>query len=419
MTSIAELLKDKNRIHTEMTSILDLSKREKRDFSDEERAKWDALNADYTRADQAIQLQTTKDKEARTLAADAYVVRTITGKSEDEQLTEAETYKLAFAEYIVRGRDMSPEARAIMTEAQDRWPAAIRQQATSPGSAGGFLTNEEFSNELAVALKRFGGMRQFARTIRTATGSVLNWPLNDETAIAGAIVGENQPIGDQDMLFGSKQIGAFKYTSEAVRISWELLQDSLIDPVSLIQDALVTRLGRIQNTHFTNGVGTTEPEGIVPAAPEVAADAAAAIEAADLYRLFHAVDPAYRADPSAAFMMNDGIAANIREINTGNGIPLWVPSLQSAVPDQLLGKPIIYNADMADTVEALADVILFGAGNRYIIRDVAALRVLRLDEVAALSGQVVFVAWLRTDGAPLVPELIGTEWAVKKLTMAA
>ena len=63
--------------------------------------------------------------------------------------------------------------------------------------------------------------------------------------------------------------------------------------------------------------------------------------------------------------------------------------------------------------------ILFGAGNRYIIRDVAPVRVLRLDELNALSAQTTFVAFSRSDGAPLIAEETADEWAVKAMEMPA
>ena len=417
---ITALLETKGKLHNQMTALLEKSKSEKRDFTTEESETWDKLNAEYTRTDQTVQREQSEQDASRALAADRFVVRTITGKSADEQLTHAEQWRLAFCEYMRRGRDMSPQARIILDGAEERWPMVTRQQATTPGSAGGFLTNEEFSGEVAQALKRFGGMRQFGRVINTATGSTLNWPLLDETNELGGIVDENQPIAEQDMTFGQKQIGAFKYTSGQVLISWELLQDALVDPVNLIQDALVNRIGRVQNDHFTTGGGTTEPEGIVPAAPTVDASLAGAIDQADILGLFHAVDPAYRADASSAWMMNDAIAAAVRQIATGAGsVPLWAPSLERGVPDLLLGRPIVYNPSMTTSLAVGQVPILFGAGNRYLIRDVAPIRVLRLNEINALNGQVTFVAWSRSDGAPLIPETTVTEWAVKGLEMPA
>ena len=414
---LTAMLEEKGKIHHQLTTMLDLSKTEKRDFTDEETELWDKLNTDYTRIDQLGQLEHKKQEGARALAADAWVVRTITGKSEDEQLSTAEIERLALCEYMRRGRDISPEAKAILQASEERWPMVTRQQATAPGSAGGFLTNEEFSGEVANALKAFGGMRQFGRVVNTATGSTLNWPLLDETNELGGIVDENAPIASQDMTFGQKQIGAFKYTSGAVDISWELLQDSLVDVVSLIQDAIVRRIGRIQNQHFTDGAGTTEPEGVLSAAISVPSDGPLVITHGDVLDLFHSVDQAYRADSSAAWMMNDVIAAQVRRIATGSGsVPLWAPSLEAGVPDRLLGKPIIYNNDMDDTLAATDKPLMFGAGNRYLIRDVAPIRVLRLDEVNALSGMVTFVAWSRSDGAPLVAETTAT-WAIKALEM--
>ena len=403
-------------IYTRMTELLAKPRNEKRDFTTEESAEWKRLNESYQQKKQQADVAKTEENNVRDIIADAYQIRAITGKSVDQQLNEQDRYRLAFADWMRQGKGMHERSRAILQRAHNDWPLAVRQQATTPGSAGGFLTNELFSGEIIDALKAFGGMRAYSRSVTTAQGTTMNWPTIDETSVVGQIIGENAAIQQGDMVFGQVQIGAFKYTSDYVLISWELLQDSLVDIVSLVQEKLVSRIGRIQNTHFTNGVGTTEPVGLVPSAATVDADVVSSIDAPDLYRLFHSVDPAYRNDPSCAWMFNDAIAAVIREINTaGATIPLWQPSLTAGVPDRLLGKPIVYNNDMTVTIATTERTMLFGAGNYYLVRDTGGVQVLRLDEINALSGQVTFLAWVRSDGVPLFAETTANEAPIKAL----
>jgi HK97 family phage major capsid protein len=66
-------------------------------------------------------------------------------------------------------------------------------------------------------------------------------------------------------------------------------------------------------------------------------------------------------------------------------------------PDTLLGYPYVINQSVA-TIAAGSKSVLFGQLDKYIIRDVRDVTVLRLDELFAVLGQVAFLALSRHDG---------------------
>ena len=71
-------------------------------------------------------------------------------------------------------------------------------------------------------------------------------------------------------------------------------------------------------------------------------------------------------------------------------------------PDTILGYPYTINQHMPNFVADTGDpAIVFGALDKYIIRQVRDIQLYRLDEVKAHLGLVVFLAWLRGDGDPL------------------
>jgi HK97 family phage major capsid protein len=72
--------------------------------------------------------------------------------------------------------------------------------------------------------------------------------------------------------------------------------------------------------------------------------------------------------------------------------------MQAGIPDRLLGYTYVVNQSMASTLAKAAKVVLFGDFSKYKIRDVAGIRLVRLDELFAQTDQVGFVAFLRTDG---------------------
>lgn len=265
--------------------------------------------------------------------------------------------------------------------------------------AGGYTVPEGFVNSLEQALLQFGGVRQVADVMRTDSGGDLPWPTMNDTANKGAILAEATTFGSSvDPSFASVIFKAFKYSSKPIIVSNELLQDSAFDLSNMIGGWLGTRIGRIQNDHFTTGGGTTLPKGVVVSAASGKECASkTAFTAVEVIDLEHSLDPAYRTN--AIWMMHDTILAAARKLtDVTSGQFLWQPGMQAGVPDRLLGYRYVINQSMASTQEQSAKIMLFGDFSKYKIRDVAGVRLVRLDELFAQTDQVGFVAFLRTDG---------------------
>lgn len=274
-----------------------------------------------------------------------------------------------------------------------------RAQSVGTDSEGGYTGPQGFLFELEKAMLAFGGIRQSrARILRTATGNQLEIPMYDDTGNTGALLAENTQDGEQDIVFNQALLDAYKYTSRIIRVSVELMQDSAFDMAAEIGGALGERLGRIQNTQFTTGTGTSQPQGVVvgSVAGKTAASATA-ITFLELMDLQHSVDPAYRG--SAEFMFNDSTFSAIRQLVDGNGFPIWMPSTQglSGGPsDRFLGTPYVINQDMASITNS-AKTVLYGDFSKFYVRDVLGITLVRMDERYADYHQVAFVAISRND----------------------
>lgn len=280
-------------------------------------------------------------------------------------------------------------------------PREQRALGIATGGAGGYTVPQGFLQKITEYLKLFGGVRQVANVIQTAAGNTLPWPAIDDTANVGAILAENTGMTQQDVVFTTKNLGAYMYTSLLVLVSYQLLEDTAFDLEAKLGQWLGTRIGRIQNTHFTVGTGTGQPEGIqtnATAGVTLGTGNTTSVTYAGLIDLISSVDPAYRAN--AKFMMSDTALATIRKLTDSQQRPLWEPSVQAGYPDMLLGYPIQLNQDMP-VPAANAKSILFGDFNEgYIIRDVLGIQVTRLDERYADALQVGFFAFARADGKP-------------------
>lgn len=311
--------------------------------------------------------------------------------SADELTAKRKEYSDAYWGMVRKGfNGITSEQKDFLSEGQ------VKDLEVGSGAGGGFTVPEDFSNEIDIALKEWGGMREAARIITTTSGADLPWPTLNDTTQEGELIAEGVQVAEQDLTFGSKTVKAFMYSSKSIPVSMQLLQDSAFDIPGLIRDAFVERIGRITNRHFTVGTAVAQPEGVSPASSSINAAANNAIASDEIIDLFHAVDPAYRKSEKARYMLNDATLKIVRKLKDDDGKYLWEPSMKLGVPDLLFGKPYIINQDMED-VGADQISMLFGDFNKFIIRDVMGFQFFRLDELLRLKAQVGFVGFQRTD----------------------
>ncbi len=440
---IAEL---RGEAHAEMKRLHELATKEKRDLTPEEDAafdkasdEYDSLTKEYERSEKLRIVdehsdQRTDDRdrwngdarrrgeeiiteEQRCLGMQAWMLRQYgePNKNEEAGLAALEKFEIdpdkKFLDFDLR-MDFDPIHEAWYTSRyglrygfgaselrcrpSGRSPA-YRAMGT-PAGAGGETIPEGFMREFEMALLAFGGVRQVARIWRTASGEDIPWPTSDDTGNTGALLAENTAATEQDMVTAALVFNAFKYTSKLVKVSAELMQDSAFNIVQILARALGERIGRITNTHFTTGDGSSKPKGIVVASSLGTTSVSATVLIPDEFiDLFHSVDPAYRG-PGSGWMMNDGVVKIIRKFKGSDNNYLWQSGLALGMPDALLGRPITVNQDMVATPAAVAKVVLFGQMNKYIVRDVGTLRLKRLVERFADADQEGFVAFSRHDG---------------------
>lgn len=291
---------------------------------------------------------------------------------------------------------------------QEQAVAIRNAMSTTTQAEGGFTVPSEIASMVIDKLKAYGGMREVATILSTAGGNPMNWPTSDGTAEVGGIVGQNTVAPSGDVTFGTIALNPFYYTSNQIALPLELIQDSAIDVVSFVVARLATRIARIQNTHFTVGVGTTQPDGVIPragAGKTGLTGQTLTVIYDDLIDLIHSVNRAYRSN--GRFMLNDLSLAVIRKLKDTTGRPIWTPgeeTITDGPPATICGYSYSINDDMA-VMAANAKSIAFGDFSHYTIRDVASTTTLRRfdDSAFALKNQVGFCGWTRSGGNLLEP----------------
>lgn len=307
-----------------------------------------------------------------------------------------------FSPKQLRASDLKSPSAADIAQWQAETRAALTG-AQSTTTTGGYTVADEAMRALEVSMLAFGGMRQVATVIRTATGGALPIPTTNDTAQKGRLLSENTGATETEMTFGQLVLDAYKYSSDYVLASVEFLQDSSINAAEFLGRALGERIARLQNDHFTTGTGSSQPNGIVTAAgnSSVTFSGTATVSYDNIVDLIHSVDPSYRVN--GRFMFHDGALKMLKKVKVlqysgdTTGVPLWQPSLVAGQPDLIHGFPYIVNQSMTTPATGVKS-ILFGDFSKYIIRDVRDVTLVRLDERFAEQHSVAFLAFARSDG---------------------
>lgn len=412
--TIRELREKQEKLASEARSILDqitpdtdeARQAELNEAADRAFAEFDGLESRIEREQRAA------DMAARLNAPDP---RRPVGdnRSADSRSAPGVTTETAFRSYLTHGvQGLSAEERQMLMTPRDE----TRAQSIGTPSAGGYTVPTTLAAEIIKSMKAYGPMLDpgVARELATERGETINWPTMDDTSNVAVIVGENAEVTTPtDLAFGQKSLGAFKYTTGLIKVPLELAQDNIVNLETVIRDAMGERLGRGVNAHLTTGAGTTQPWGVVTRSAEGFENALdtslPAIVFDDLIALEHSVDPAYRSDPSVAWMFNDKTLSVLRKVKDSDGNYIWQPAQFTAgAPATIAGYRYVVNQAMAD-IAFDAKPIVFGAMNRYIVRRVRELSIARLTERFAEFGQLAFIGFARFDG-----ELVDTG-AVKHL----
>ena len=380
------------------------------EFTAEDTAGWTRALDEVDRLGTEIEnIERSTALDAKFSAIDENARRSAAGASTppDNSKPSGDEYRSAFDAYMRRGMGgVSAEHRELL---QGNFLALdgseTRALGTTSGSVGGYTVPEGFWAKVTETMKYYGGAVDGAEVINTTSGNPLPWPNNDDTANVGYILGENTAASNEgDIAFGQKNLGAYTFVSGPGLVSLQLLQDSGIDIESFVARKMGERLGRIQNTRFTTGTGSSQPQGFVYGASTGKTSASAtAIVYDELIDLVHSVDAAYRATGRCRFKLHDLVLAYVRKIRdetggSGLGRPIWEPSVQAGQPDTLLGYGVTVNNDMDSTVAATKKTIAFGDHQaHFVVRRVQGGQLMRLAERYAEYLQVGFIAYERAD----------------------
>ena len=283
-------------------------------------------------------------------------------------------------------------------------PAVTNALQIGTDSEGGYLVPDEYERTLVEALEEENIFRQMAKVIKTSSGD-RKIPVVATKGTASWI-DEEGAFPESDDSFGQVSIGAYKLGT-MIKVSEELLNDSVFDLPSYISREFARRIGAKEEEAFFTGDGKGKPLGVLAATggaeTGVTAASATAVTADELMDLYYSLKSPYR--KKSVWVLNDSTIKAIRKLKDSTGQYLWQPSLTAGAPDTILGRPVRTSAYMP-AIAAGAKTIAFGDFSYYWIADRQGRSFKRLNELFAATGQVGFLASQRVDGKMILAEAV-------------
>ena len=270
---------------------------------------------------------------------------------------------------------------------------------------GGFLVPDEFEKKLISALEEENVFRPLATKIQTSSGD-RKIPVITQKGEA-TWMEEEEAYTLSDDAFGQIALSAYK-VGTAIKISEELLNDSVFDLPSYIAKEFARRIGTKEEEAFLIGDGKGKPTGIFAAtggAENGTTTTGAAITFDDVIELFYSLKSPYR--KKAVWVLNEQTVKALRKIKDNTGNFIWQPSVSAGLPDTILNRPYVTSV-YAPTIAAGAKVIAFGDYSYYWVADRQGRSLKRLNELFAMNGQVGFLASQRVDGKLILSEAVKT-----------
>ena len=388
MNQILALREKRANLWNETKAFLESHRAEDGTVSAEDNATYEKMEADVVALGKEIERlerQAAIDREMDQPTASPLVSRPV-APSAQKQGRASDEYKTAFWG-MIRNRVATPGVMNALQVGTD--------------SEGGYLVPDEYERTLVQGLEEENVLRSLCTVIQTSSGD-RKIPLVASHGTA-SWVDEEATIPDSDDVFGQISIGAHKVAT-MIKVSDELLQDSVFNIESYIASEFARRIGAAEEEAFITGNGTGKPTGLLHATNGAGIGVTTngnTPTADEIFDLIHSIKSVYR--KKAVFLLNDSTLKALRKLKDGQGQYLWQPGLKEGQPDTLLNYRLVTSPFMPE-IDSGNKVILFGDFKSYWIADRQGRSFQRLNELYAATGQVGFRATQRVDGRLVLAE---------------
>ena len=259
------------------------------------------------------------------------------------------------------------------------------------GAEGGFAVPKEIDARIDDTLKTVSPIRRIANVVTVGTAGYRKLVASGGVASGwvsetGARTETATPVFNEI----APSMGEL-YANPAA--SQAMLDDAAFDVEGWLAEEIAAEFGRAEGAAFVSGNGTNKPKGFLAYPTANTADGVRAFgtlqylatgydgqfpaaNATDkLIDLVQSLRSPYR--QGAVWVMNSKTIAALRKFKTGDGLPVWQPSVVEGAPSVLLGYPVIEAEDMPDVASGSFSVAFGNFSAGYLIAERAETSVLR------------------------------------------
>jgi len=316
-----------------------------------------------------------------------------------------------FYDWLRTGKGKIPEhtVQATFTRPDGTTFKAALQEGTT--TEGGYLVPADELGRIIGKRDEMALMSRVGAQTFSTDRDAFNIPIEDTSMSRFTIVAEEESMtGAEDEPTFSRAgasaangIVLYKF-KKLIKISEELMEDYNSGLDGFLTDALGRAWAITDNYYMQVGTGSSMPQGVFSGGTAgLTLDSASAIGAKELPDLMGKLQMAYR--PGAVWVMHRTTEAYLLGLTSTSQFQLHqapVTSLAQGVTP-LMGYPVYATEDCA-AIGASAKSLLFGNFWYYGWVRNRSLRVKRLVELYAETGQIGIVAFFRAGGAVLQAE---------------
>ncbi|MBE9509145.1 MAG: phage major capsid protein [Chloroflexi bacterium] len=431
---VRELRAKQSALTDEMQVLLDLTEKEDRDLTDDEKEKFDKLKGEHDSLEQRIERM--EGLEERQSKLNKSIATPPDQGQPGDGASSGDSDFRSFGEFMqCVARAGLPEPRRHVDPRLEIEKRAATGQGEAVGSEGGFLVNPQYSAELFKAAYETGQVARRCRHVPISSNRLIMKAIDETSRATGSRRGSLQ-------LYWLDEGG----TKTASEIKWREMEWKLKKLIGLwyatdelLDDA--TALGAMGTMFFGEefswmlddaciwGTGAGQPLGVMNSpclvtVPKETGQATATLVYQNIMKMRARMPASSR--PRAAWFYNQGIETQLHQmsmpVGTG-GVPVYMPAggLSDEPYDRLYGSPCI-PIEQAQTLGTLGDII-YADMSQYMLVDRGGMKSDMSIHVRFNNDETTFRFVMRVDGMALWNSAItpthGTNTLSPMITLAA
>lgn len=268
----------------------------------------------------------------------------------------------------------------------------LRAMGAATGAGGGYAVPTATQPDIERAILAYGGVAGYVRRLQTTTGEQINWPTSNDTGNAATVIGENVAQTELDIVLGTKAMNVSILKTNIVSLPKTFIRDAVVDMNAFVRDNLAERAARGLSLYLTGASTDANFDNLFTAASAGPTSATgAAITLVDISNLFGSLDPGYA--NVGTWVMNRHTQIYLSSLRNTYGTPIF-PLDQTGLLSKLYGQDVVIDVN-APSVGLNNRAVLFGNLQKYILRTVESLEIMRLEERYAEFNQVAFLGFFR------------------------